>query len=408
MIIRMPLTESPERNSGYATLANASINSPMKTSSKKAIDLVPVAGHYNSLYIHVPFCRNICDYCALYSVVNNDRNVRKMYLDKISAGLEENQQYISSLSSIFIGGGTPTQLTATELETFLLSIKTYSGKLSNCEFSVECNPGTVTPEKFDIMKDLGVNRLSFGAQSPTSKTRNTLGRRTSHRQLLSAIENARNSGFENINIDLIYGVPGQELDNWLEDLNSALELKLPHYSAYSLILEEGTVLADKYDHVDDEAAVEMYDAAEAVLSRADLSRYEISNYSKPGMHCHHNYDIWMGKTYLGLGPAACSFNGEQRWAQINDLNRWLDGEAAEVDFLPMNERLAEIIAFGFRTVEGWKKSDLKDLHGHDSLKLFNNIFNDLFEEELICETDESIKPTKHGLLFADTIAEAFL
>jgi oxygen-independent coproporphyrinogen III oxidase len=368
----------------------------------------PFGENYNGLYIHVPFCRNICDYCALYSVVNNDNSVREQYLTKIKNELSKNQVYLGSLNSIFIGGGTPSQLSPEELTKFLSAISDFTVKNDNCEFTMECNPGTVTEEKFAIMKKHEVNRLSFGAQSTTSKTRNTLGRRTSHRQLLNAIQMAQDTGFENINIDLIYGIPGQELTDWQEDLETATKLKLPHYSAYSLILEEGTVLASKFTEVDDEAAVLMYDEAEAHFSREKLHRYEISNYAAKGRECRHNYDIWKGKTYLGIGPAACSFDGYQRWTEIADLKKWLDDEPAELDYLEKKDRLAEIVAFGFRTVYGWKKQELKDMYGSNTLEIFGSIFSELLDSELLVENSDEIKASPKGLLFADTIAEAFL
>ena len=380
----------------------------MKTSLEKPqTRILHTPGRFNSLYIHVPFCKNICDYCALYSVVNNDMSVREKYLEKIECDLNQNKDQLNALNTIFIGGGTPTQLKPSELSRLMNIIK-QTNWTENIEFTVECNPGTVDKEKFEILKAAGVNRLSFGAQSTTRKTRNTLGRRTSHKQLLDAIDTARQCGFTNINIDLIYGVPGQEMSDWEDDLDQAIKLNLPHYSAYSLILEEGTVISDKFDKVDDELAVEMYDKIEEKLQEAGLSRYEISNYSKPGKECLHNFDIWKGGTYLGLGPAACSFDGKQRWTQIRDLNKWLDNAAPEKEELTSNEQLSEILAFGFRTVSGWKVSELKNLYGVNTLELFRSTFNDLQNQQLIEITDSDVRPTSYGLLFADTIAEAFL
>ncbi len=389
-------------------MAKEFTNLQMKTSSKNHnITNTATAGRFNALYIHVPFCKNICDYCALYSTVNNDLDVRTRYLHKILDDLNKNTKQFNSLTSIFIGGGTPTQLREHELKE-LLDATLSLPKAANFEFTVECNPSTVNIEKFKIMRESGVNRLSFGAQSTTAKTRNTLGRRTSHRQLSTAITNAQNTGFSNINIDLIYGIPGQTMNDWTQDLNTAIDMKLPHYSAYSLILEEGTKLAEKYTSVDDELAVLMYEQAGKILSKTGLNRYEISNYAEQGKECRHNYDIWKGNTYLGIGPAACSFDGHQRWTQIKDLNKWLDGVAAEEDYLPKNERLAEIIAFGFRTTAGWAKPELLNLYETNCLELFKEIFADLTSQGLIIDDGIHLKPTETGLLFADSLAEAFI
>ena len=280
---------------------------------------------YHCLYLHVPFCKNICDYCDLYSIVNNENSTRNSYLKKMEAGLYENSSRLHNLQSIFVGGGTPSQLTPEEMKVFFGNINKYAVYDENYEFTVECNPVSITPEKLQILKSNGVNRLSFGAQSTTRKTRNTLGRRTSRGQLEAALNNAREQGFQNINIDLIYGIPGQTLEDWQEDLTTALSYDLPHYSAYSLILEEDTELSKRFDSVDDELAVDMYNLTEEMLSTKDLIRYEISNYAKQGKHCRHNYDIWKGAIYLGLGPAAASFDGATRWTQIRDLEKWLTG-----------------------------------------------------------------------------------
>ena len=398
------------RNLVFVVLAREFISLQMKISlprlSSAEDKLFRKSGYFTSLYLHVPFCKNICDYCALYSVVENGLDVREAYLAQVESTLQAVGADLSAMRSIFVGGGTPTQLREDELERFLQVVKQNTDCIDrDFEFSVECNPATVNLAKFEIMKKYGVNRLSFGAQSTTRKTRNTLGRRTSKEQLNGAIEMARECGFSNINIDLIYGVPGQSLEDWQEDLTSALAMDLPHYSAYSLILEEGTVLADRYDSVDDEQAVRMYDMAGELMSEAGLERYEISNYSRPGMQCKHNYDIWKGGTYLGVGPAASSFDGRQRWTQVRDLKKWLSGEGAELDELSEKERLAEVLAFGFRTVEGWKISELESLYGVNVLELFEDLLTQLKNDDLIEEKQGNLKATEKGLLFADTIAE---
>ncbi|MCM8534086.1 MAG: radical SAM family heme chaperone HemW [Lentisphaeraceae bacterium] len=363
---------------------------------------------YHSLYLHVPFCQNICDYCNLYSVVNNENSTRTSYLELINAQLKDSSGSLVDLQSIFVGGGTPSQLTMTEMKYFLKAVNENITLKSDYEFSVECNPSSITEDKLKLLLDSGVNRLSFGAQSTTRKTRGLLGRRTSKSQLDQALDSALKVGFTNINIDLIYAVPGQELEDWEYDLKTALDYDLPHYSAYSLILEEDTVLAEKFSSVDDELAVDMYDMTAEMLSTKDLSRYEISNYSKLGKHCKHNYDIWKGKSYLGIGPAATSYDGQKRWSQIRDLEKWIDGHKPEVDEIPARDRAGEVISFGFRTVGGWQKTELENICGVNTLIEFSNIFADLINSELIYEVNNSLKPTEQGLLFADSVAEAFI
>ena len=363
---------------------------------------------YHSLYIHVPFCKHICDYCDLYSIVNNENNTRTAYLTKIAEQLQENSDRLQELKSIFIGGGTPSQLTPEEMSVFLKAINSFTKREANTEFTVECNPVSITPEKLTILKEAGVNRLSYGAQSTTRKTRNTLGRRTSKSQLEKALSHSKECGFTNINIDLIYGVPGQTIEDWQEDLKVALSYELPHYSAYSLILEENTEISKRFDTVDDELAVDMYNITEEMLSTQGLNRYEISNYSKPSFHCNHNYDIWKGATYLGIGPAAASFDGVNRWAQIRDLQKWLDNQAPEVDDIPIKERIGEVLSFGFRTINGWHEDELTNLLGENALELFSDTFEELIATDLLKINNNFYKPTENGLLFADSIAESFI
>jgi oxygen-independent coproporphyrinogen III oxidase len=363
---------------------------------------------FHSLYIHVPFCQNICDYCDLYSIVNNKSSTRQLYLEKIRAELKSQTEQLQNLQSIFIGGGTPSQLTIKEMKFFFNSIKEFTSLVPNYEFTVECNPSSTTLEKLLLLQDYQVNRLSFGAQSTTRKTRHALGRRTSKAQLEQALENADKSHFDNINIDLIYAIPGQELGDWQHDLETALSYKLSHYSAYSLILEENTPITQKFQTVDDDLAVDMYDLTEQMLNQQQLSRYEISNYSLKDKHCQHNYDIWKGASYLGIGPAASSFDGQNRWTQVRDLEKWLNGETPDIDKITHKERVAEVIGFGFRTVNGWQKKELQSLLNTDALALFHNTFEELKAQDLLKFSADSIKPTELGLLFADTVAESFI
>lgn len=361
---------------------------------------------FESLYIHVPFCRNICDYCALYSVVENSPQVRIDYLKKIRMDLEKNRQNLKELKTIFIGGGTPTALRPDELRELLMGISEFSSNV--LEFSVECNPSTVDDEKFIILKEFGVNRLSFGGQSTSRKTRKSLGRRTGDRELFAALEMAQKHGFDNFNVDMIYAVPGQSLADWQYDLGRVLEFGVRHFSAYSLILEEGTVLSEKYDETDDDLAVEMYNLCEEALDEHGLKRYEVSNYALPGDECKHNLGIWHGAKYLGIGPAAASFDGVDRWTEKADLMMWLEGAKAEIDQINQLERLAEVIAFGFRTVEGWQKERLQSLYGSDILDRFSRVLERLKKLGLLEENESTWKPTVQGLLFADEVALALI
>ena len=362
---------------------------------------------YHSLYLHVPFCRNICDYCALYSVEDREADLRSDWLRKMRGQLSENADLLGDLRTVYIGGGTPTQLRPAELHKFVNHVASVLPS-SVEEWTVECNPSVTDLEKLQILRDAGVNRLSFGAQSTTRATRKKLGRRTGDRELSRVLELAAQCGFENLNADLIYGVPGQTLADWQFDLETLLSLPLTHFSAYSLILEEGTPMAERHQEVDDDLAVEMYELCGQMAQEKGFGRYEVSNYARPGRECQHNLAVWFGHTYLGLGPAAAGFDGNLRVQQIADIRAWLQGAEPELDELPQRERLLEVIAFGFRVLEGWKKQRLAALYGKDCLRWLQPLFLQLQQEGLLCECDSSWKPTAKGLRFADEIAERLI
>ncbi|WDE98087.1 radical SAM family heme chaperone HemW [Lentisphaera profundi] len=360
---------------------------------------------FDSLYVHVPFCKNICDYCILYSVVENSREVRKAYLDKLESDLNQASKQLNSLKTIFVGGGTPSALSFEDLERL---IKLLQGLSPQDEFTIECNPSSVDQAKLEMMYSKGVTRLSFGGQSTSRKTRKMLGRRTGDMELFSAIDLAQKVGFTRINVDLIYGVPGQTLADWQFDVEQVLKRGIRHFSAYSLILEEGSELSKRIHETDDDLAVEMYHLCEDLLKEAGLERYEVSNYAVPGQECRHNLDIWLGARYLGLGPAAASFDGVLRWTEKADLKAWIKGEQAEYDQIPQKERSAEVLAFGFRTKLGWKKERLHSLYGIDVLIEYKEILDTLMTQGLLEETKSSIRATQQGLLFADEIASVLV
>jgi oxygen-independent coproporphyrinogen III oxidase len=356
---------------------------------------------FDSLYIHVPFCKNICDYCTLYSVVENSPQIRKDYLAKIAKDLNTSKKQLTKLKTIFVGGGTPSALSLNELEELLKLLSAFHG---NGEFTIECNPASASEEKLLLMRSYGVNRLSFGGQSTSRKTRKILGRRTGDVELFKAVDLAKKVGFQKINVDLIYAVPSQTLADWQYDVQQVLSRGVCHFSAYSLILEEGSELSKRITETDDDLAVEMYHLCEDLLKQAGLERYEVSNYAVPGEECQHNLGIWHGARYLGVGPAAASFDGVLRWTQKADLKAWLEGEKAEIDEIPQKERAAEVLAFGFRTKMGWQKELLHSLYGIEVLVEYKEILDKLMTQGLLEETASHIRATDQGLLFADEIA----
>ncbi|MEI7850454.1 MAG: radical SAM family heme chaperone HemW [Kiritimatiellales bacterium] len=270
----------------------------------------------SGLYIHIPFCVRKCSYCAFYSVVSGDRKKQEQFFQTLEKELR-NLPADFTPETIFIGGGTPTAPDFQALEKFLPNL----GKFSPVEFSCEANPGTVDAAKLALLKRSGVNRLSIGVQSFNFQCLETLGRIHTAEQAEEAFRLARAAGFENISLDLIFGVPGQTMEMLESDLDRALALDPEHIAIYNLMYEEGTPLtARNPQKLDEELEREMYDRIRARLKSAGFVHYEISNFAKPGFECRHNLLYWSGGEYIGLGPAAHSHWKGVRWANVSDLD----------------------------------------------------------------------------------------
>jgi len=359
--------------------------------------------------VHVPFCAAKCDYCAFYSEPDAAPELRRAYLEALRGEFAERAPACDVLQSVFIGGGTPSVLPEGELRELLRAVRDHFAAAPDAEFTVECNPESATPGKAGVLAELGVNRVSLGVQSFEESHRATLGRRGGLRNLDAALEALRDARLANIGFDLIYGVPGQTLRDWERDLSRACDCGIRHLSTYALTFEEGARLGARgLGPVDDELAVEMWDLAAEVAGAAGLRRYEVSNLAAPGRECRHNLEVWHGGVYLGCGPAASSFDGSLRWTNPAPLDAWLRRVAPTEDPLPDAARAAEILAFGCRTVEGWSGARFRERTGFDWLTLRGEALRELANDGLLEVTDERLRPTRRGLLFADLVAERLL
>jgi oxygen-independent coproporphyrinogen-3 oxidase len=362
-----------------------------------------------SLYVHVPFCAAKCDYCAFYSVPDADEALRRAYLRRLENDLTAAAHLCSPLESVYFGGGTPSVLSAEEMGALLSSVRRQVELQSGAEVTVECNPDSLTPDKVDVLAAHGVNRISLGIQSFLPRLRGVLGRRGTLDGLDSKLRALRDAGIRNLGMDLIHAIPGQSLDDWRCDLRSALATGVRHLSAYELTVEEGSRLgAAEMAEVSEDLVVDMWHAASEEAAAAGLERYEVSNLARPGSECLHNRQVWHGGTYLGCGPAACSFDGEVRRANPPDLARWLGGEPPEEDRLPPPQRAAEVLGFGLRTVEGWTAREFRERTGRGYLNLAGDTLTELAGEGLLALADDAVRPTTRGLLFADMIARRLL
>lgn len=297
----------------------------------------------SAIYIHIPFCKRKCRYCDFYSSAStgNKQAVlaameREIETANIFSGKEE------LIKTVYFGGGTPSLLEADEIARLLGSLRSCYRVDKDAEITLEANPDDLNPEKLAAYRTVGINRLSVGIQSFDDRILERLGRRHSAGQAIRAVEEARTVGFENISVDLIYGIPDQDDRQWEKNVETALSMHPEHLSAYALSIEENTALDrwvrdGKYPLPDEEQAVRQYDILIGITKSNGLEHYEISNFCRPGFRSRHNGSYWTGKAYLGIGPSAHSFDGEtvRRWnvssnaAYIRLLNKgelWYESE----------------------------------------------------------------------------------
>lgn len=360
-----------------------------------------------NLYIHVPFCAGKCDYCAFYSEPAPDKALIRLWLDRILFQLEENAPRLKHAETVYFGGGTPSLLPDDVLKRLSVSVREVVPNA--VEISIEANPFTITPEKAAVLTSFA-NRVTLGIQSFEPALLEAIGRRkhTGPRPE-EAVRNLREAGLRNLGIDLMYALPGETPDLWRRDLEHALELNPEHISAYSVTPELGTPFERRVSGQpeNDMLSEAMWEQAGVILGEAGLPRYEISNYAHSEFESRHNSNVWHGQTYLGLGPAACSFNGTDRWTQVSDLRAWLDGAPPEVDRIPRLARLGEILMMGLRTVRGWTRQEFEVAAGCGWTD-FSTQLNELAERGLVTLTADRIVPTERGLAFWNDVAESLV
>ena len=315
------------------------------------------------LYIHIPFCIRKCAYCDFLSGPADDKTI-ECYVGKL---MEEIQAHGASnlaceamVTTVFLGGGTPSVLSGSQMKRIMESVRTHFSIAEDAEISMEANPGTVTKEKLDAYREAGINRISFGLQSVNNEELKLLGRIHTYEEFLESYRLARECGFENINVDLISAIPGQTMESWEESIKKVMVLEPEHISAYSLIIEEGTPFFKIYGEgaegeyllPSEEDEREMYRRTEELLEEAGYHRYEISNYTKQGRECRHNLGYWERKNYLGIGLGASSLIDNVRYKNtecLEDYIQWscdLNKIQKDREILSKAEQMEEFIFFG--------------------------------------------------------------
>lgn len=358
---------------------------------------------FSSLYVHVPFCIKKCNYCSFYSLKWNEE-LEGVYLNAILKEIELTSKLSHLLKTIYIGGGTPSCLSINGLKKLLMSLRKSFKTDKSLEFSIEINPATVDEEKISLMKDYGVNRLSIGVQSFNDRELLFLGRIHSTEDEIKTLQLVFKKGFQNVSIDLIYGIPGQTLKSWHESLKKSLMFNIKHISLYELSVEKNTQLANqlklgKISLPFEEDIVKMYEFATDFLNKKGFKKYEISNFAKSGFRCRHNIFYWMRKPYLGIGPSAYSFFEGRRLHNPSDLffyvESLLDNRLPWINDYSVNkaERLKEKIFLGLRMKKGiiLKRPCLLEI-----FKIFE-------EENFVVLSGSKVRLTDKGMLLSNEI-----
>lgn len=364
------------------------------------------------IYIHVPFCKTRCIYCGFYSTTSLEK--RYAYVDKVCSELEMRKDYLKgeTVETIYFGGGTPSQLDVEQIGRILKTINNIYNVRARAEVTLEGNPDDLSPRFLDEVKQLGVNRLSMGVQSFDDEKLRFIRRRHNASQAISAVRNAVEAGFDNINIDLMFGFPGQTLEEWGSDISKALELPVQHISAYSLMYDEGTLLErmlsrGEIEEIDEELSLQMYRMLVERLSEGGYEHYEISNFSLPGFKSKHNSGYWSGVPYLGVGAGAHSFDGESRQYNVDSLDEYMNGASQVKEELTIEERYNEFVFTGLRTREGISLDDLKARFGQSLYDYcLKNTEGHIDANRLIRKVEEGneiLKLTSEGVFVSNDI-----
>jgi oxygen-independent coproporphyrinogen-3 oxidase len=371
------------------------------------------------IYLHVPFCLKRCHFCAFYLVMHEEQRVEQfLQAFEQEIALYAGQLEISrrTVSTVYVGGGTPTALLPGQLAKILAVMTSRFSLSEKCEITVEATPESLTARYADILQQAGVTRLSVGIQSFDQQERTRLGLSGTVAEAMSGVQIAKQAGFSNINVDLIYGIPGQSFQSWERTLTQALELNPSHLSCYALSLEEGTRFHTEFrrgtfELMDPDDEVSFQHRAEAQLETAGFHRYEISNWAKPGRACQHNLRYWRGLEYLGLGPSAQSYLSESRFGNVSSVDQYSKQlEAgklpiAERERLPRLQQEKERIVFGLRLLEG---VPIDWVQGLSQDEAWSTSFNNLLEEDYLLQTGSRVQLTRKGRQFADTVGMRLL
>lgn len=372
-----------------------------------------------SLYIHIPFCAQKCLYCDFPSFARKD-HLRKAYIEALNKEIISLREKHNNLeiNTIFIGGGTPSVLEANELECLLKEVAKLN-MAKEVEYSMECNPGNLTEEKLEVMKKYGVNRISMGLQAKQDNLLKGLGRIHNYKTFKENFLLAKKVGFNNINVDLMFGLPNQSLNEWEETLREIISLEPAHISAYSLIIEEGTAFYNLYENdklklPTEEEERKMYHLAKKILEENGFNQYEISNYAKEGKECRHNLAYWNMDNWIGVGSAAASYINGKRIKNISSVEEYINsikdkGEAVEeIINNSKNDNMEEFMFMGLRKINGIDENEFKNRFSMNINDVYGEILNKYIGEGLLIRESGRIFLSEKGIEISNVIMADFL
>lgn len=372
------------------------------------------------LYVHIPFCIKKCKYCDFISYRQNNSMIDS-YVTALTKELSMHKNTLRDykIKTVFIGGGTPSILDINKLDIIINQIHKNFDINSRAEVTIECNPGTLTKEKLKFYKNIGINRLSIGLQSFNNEILKFIGRIHSKEDFIDNYNKARNAGFENINIDLIYGLPNQDMKDWEGTLKEVIKLKPEHVSAYSLKIEEGTVLyrlldEKKLNLPSDEEDRDMYHFAIDLLNENRIRQYEISNFSKNGYECMHNLIYWNNEEYLGVGVSAHSYLNQKRFSNTNDINEYINfinrGELPiqMEEYKNKEDEITETIFLTLRLNKGLDLMKFHDRFQVSILDIYGDKIRKLIDLGLLTIKGNHIRLTSYGMDVSNQVFVEFL
>lgn len=371
-------------------------------------------------YLHIPFCHHICHYCDFNKVFFDNQPVDdylKAMEQEMKNTVEKHGQ--NRLKSIFVGGGTPTALTESQLDQFLEMTRKHLCLEGNGEFTFEANPNELTEKKLQLLQEYGVNRLSIGVQTFNDELLKGIGRVHTKKEAVKTIQRAREIGFQNLSLDLMYSLPGQTMEDFSDTLQQAFELDIDHMSAYSLIIEPKTVFYNlmrrgKLNVPPQETEAKMYDELMIQMEKYGFHQYEISNFAKKGFESRHNLTYWNNEEYYGIGAGAHGYVQGVRRANIGPINKYIDAVSQsgfaymEEHEVTKTEMMEEEMFLGLRKTEGVYKAVFKQKYGAELKDVFGEQVHEQMEKSLLAENEERVYLTRQGRFLGNEVFQAFI